>query len=190
MTAQAAPVDARQIVADTLTDIAVRIDTRQRLKDSLYDLLTGGGCAASLAQMRLTDWAGIALIGAADAAPEVTAALLEDLATASTRLERHRDTTGHDECCGGECDICSPLGSGYRRNRCDGCEIGPADLLWQAQRDLTDHLDHLHSLDDLLRAASDGERQPREHPVPCQVCHRPTWEVSADCGQHTTASAS
>ncbi len=36
----------------------------------------------------------------------------------------------------------------------------------------------------------DHERQPREHPVPCQVCHRPTWEPSADCGQHTTAGAS
>jgi len=185
MTAHAAPVDARQIVADTLTDIAVRIDTRQRLKDSLYDLLTGGECAASLAQMRLTDWAGIALIGAADAALEVTAGLLEDLATAATRLERHRDTTGHDECCGGDCMCLGP-----NTPRCRHCEDDPADTLWQAQRDLTDHLDHLHSLDDLLRAASADERQPREHPVPCQVCHRPTWEVSADCGQHTTAGAS
>ncbi len=187
MTAQAAPVDARQIVADILTGIAVRIDTRQRLKDSLYDLLTGGHWVASLAQMRLTDCAGIALIGAADAAPEVTAGLLEDLATAATRLDRHRDTTGHDECCGGECVCVLPSG----RGRCLSCDGNPTDWLWQAQRDLTDHLDHLHSLNDLLRVASgDHERQPRERPVPCQVCHRPTWELSADCGQHTTASAS
>ena len=182
MTAQAAPVDARQIVADTLTDIAVRIDTRQRLVDALHDRL----------QRHTRDPRGdraiIALIAAAFADREVTAGLLDDLATAATRLDRHRDTTGHDECCGGDCDICSQLG--YPRERCNGCELWPADLLWQTQRDLTDHLDHLHILGDLLRAASDGERQPREHPVPCRMCHRPTWEVSADCGQHTTASAS
>jgi len=178
MTAQAAPVDARQLVADTLTDIAVRIDTRWEIVDGLYDLFDSDHGA-------LTPHVVVALIAAAFADREVTAGLLEDLATASTRLDRHRVTTGHDECCLDDCE-CARAG----RGRCIDCEAAPADWLWQAQRDLTDHLDHLHSLDDLLRAASDGERQPREHPVPCQVCHRPTWNLSADCGQHTTASAS
>ncbi len=178
MTAQAAPVDARQIVADTLTGIAVRIDTRWEIIDGLYDLFDADHGA-------LTPHVVVALIAAAYADREVTAGLLEDLATASTRLDRHRDTTGHDECCGGEC-LCCRTNPGPRDR---DCENGPADDLWQAQRDLTDHLDHLHSLDDLLRAASDGERQPRERPVPCHVCHRPTWEPSADCGQHTTAGA-
>lgn len=185
MTAQAAPVDARQRVADTLTDIAVRIDTRQRLVDCLCDLLLP--CRS---KVDFTDRAIVALIAAAYANREVTAGLLEDLATAATRLERHRATTGHDECCEGECDDCTAPGSGFFRGRCEKCETGPAEGLWEAQEAMHHHLATLHSLDDLLRAASDGERQPREHPVPCQVCHRPTWEVSADCGQHTTASAS
>lgn len=180
MTVQAAPVDAPQIVADTLTDIAVRIDTRQRTVDSLYILL----------QRHTRDPRGdraiVALIAAAYADSEVTAGLLEDLATASTRLGRHRDTRGHDECCGGNCEDCDKARA---RWRCEQCETGPAEGLWEAQEALRHHLATLHSLDDLLRAASDGERQPREHPVPCQVCHRPTWEVSADCGQHTTAGA-
>jgi len=177
VTAQAAPVDARQIVADTLTDIAVRIDTRWEIVDGLYDLFDSDHGA-------LTPHVVVALIAAAFADREVTAGLLEDLATAATRLGRHLDTRGHDECCGGNCDVCDKARA---RWRCLHCETGPADDLWQARRDLTDHLDHLHSLDDLLRAASDGERQPREHPVPCQVCHRPTWNLSADCGQHTNA---
>lgn len=186
MTAQAAPVDARQLVADTLTDIAVRIDTRQRLVDGLYRLLETwsfwqGG--------KLLSRTVITLIAAAYADSEVTAGLLEDLATASTRLDRHRDTTGHDECCDQECEDCTAPGHGYFRGRCEQCETGPAEGLWEAQEALRHHLATLHSLGDLLRAASDGERQPREHPVPCQVCHRPTWEVSADCGQHTTAGA-
>ncbi len=185
MTAQAAPVDARQIVADTLTDIAVRIDTRQRVRDSLLDLMTIDRIVVTL-----TGRATIALIAAAYADCEGTAGLLEDLATASTRLDRHRVTTGHDECCGGDCEVCLFPGHGYARDRCEQCETGPAEGLWEAQEALRHHLATLHSLNDLLRAASDGERQPREHPVPCQVCHRPTWEPSADCGQHTTASAS
>ncbi len=141
MTAQAAPVDARQIVADTLTDMAVRIDTRWEIVDGLYDLFDSDHGA-------LTPHVVVALIAAAFADREVTAALLEDLATASTRLERHRDTRGHDECCGGDCMCLGP-----NTPRCRHCENDPAATLWQAQRDLTDHLDHLHSLDDLLRAA-------------------------------------
>lgn len=29
----------------------------------------------------------------------------------------------------------------------------------------------------------DGDRQPREHPVPCSRCHQPTWNISAVCGR-------
>ncbi len=146
MTAQAAPVDARQIVADTLTDIAVRIDTRWEIVDGLYDLFDSDHGA-------LTPHVVVALIAAAYAEREVTAGLLEDLATASTRLDRHRDTTGHDECCGGNCDVCRPSGHGYFRRRCEQCETGPAEGLWEAQEALRHHLATLHSLDDLLRAA-------------------------------------
>ena len=75
-----------------------------------------------------------------------------------------------------------------------GITDAEASALFQGSNGLADLRHQVNRIKaraaDLNRAASDGERQPREHPVPCQVCHRPTWEVSADCGQHTTAGAS
>lgn len=136
-----APVDARQLVADTLTTIAVRLDNRQPPADSLLEQHAAG----------LPDQVAIALIAACWADSEQTAVLLDDLASASTRLDRHRATTGHDECCGGEC-VCiqfSPVG------RCRDCEGNPADWLWSAQDHLICDLQRLHSLPYLLRAAQD-----------------------------------
>jgi len=141
-----APVDARQLVADTLTEIAVRLDTRQQTVDSLTYALQSN----EVRDGGLTDRAIVALIAAAYADSEQTAALLDDLAGAATRLERHRAISGHDECCGGEC-----LCIGSRSCSCRDCEDGPADSLWQAQADLICDLERLRSLPHLLRAAQD-----------------------------------
>jgi len=102
----------------------------------------------------LRDRTVIALIAAAYADSEQTAQLLDDLAAAATRLERHRAISGHDECCGGNCDECRrprPLGPRY----CHACEDGPADWLWSAQNHLLHHLETLRSLPHLVRAAQD-----------------------------------
>jgi len=142
-TPPATPVDARQLVADTLTAAAVRLDTRKPLADSLLEQHAAG----------LPDQVAIALIAASWADSEQTAALLDDLASASTRLDRHRATTGHDECCGGEC-TCVPLLSSPEA-RCYHCVGYPADSLWAAQADLLHHLETLRSLPHLLHAAQD-----------------------------------
>jgi len=141
-TSPAALVDARQLVADTLTRIACRLDTRQPPADSLLEQHAAG----------LPDQVAIALIAASWADSEQTAVLLDDLATASTRLDRHRATTGHDECCGGNCPCLGWMTFG---RRCQKCEHGPADRLWEAQDDLLHHLETLRSLPHLLRAAQD-----------------------------------
>lgn len=40
----------------------------------------------------------------------------------------------------------------------------------------------------LLAAGVDPDStQPREHAVPCQTCHRPTWNVAAHCDLHYVA---
>ena len=149
-----APVDARQLVADTLTDIAVRLDTRQQTAEALFGMIYEHSSARGyLPDTRLTDRIIVALIAAAYADSEQTAALLDDLATASSRLDRHRATTGHDECCRGDC-LCARWSS-VRRVRCRDCEDGPGDLLWEAQSDLLHHLESLRSLPHLLRAAQD-----------------------------------
>ncbi len=144
----AVPVDGRQRVADTLTDIAVRLNTRQETTDALCDLIATGHGHRTF----LMDRVAIALIAASYADSEQTAQLLDDLAGAATRLERHRATTGHDECCGGECErvVCRRALS-----RCDDCENGPADSLWEAQNHLRSHLERLRSWPHLLRAAQD-----------------------------------
>jgi len=139
-----APVDARQRVADTLTTIAVRLDARQPTVDALSFLL-------QWRHKGLTDRVVIALIAAAYADSEQTAALLDDLATASTRLDRHRAVSGHDECCGGECVCVLPSG----RGRCLDCNDVWDGNVWQAQQDLLHHLETLRSLPHLLRAAQD-----------------------------------
>jgi len=131
-----APVDARQRVADTLTDIAVRLDTRKPPADALLEQHAAG----------LGDQVAIALIAAAYADSEQTAALLDDLATAATRLDRHRAIVGHDECCGGEWKAVP---------RRDACENGPADDLWQVQENLRHLLETLRSWPHLVRAAQD-----------------------------------
>ena len=141
-----APGDARQRVADTLTRIAVRLDTRQQTVDSLTYALQSN----EVRDGGLTDRVLIALIAAAYADSEQTAALLDDLAGAATRLDRHRATTGHDECCGGECP-CTVRTWGP----CQECIDGPTDNLWAAQADLICELDRLHSFPHLLRAAQD-----------------------------------
>ena len=144
-----APVDARQLVADTLTDIAVRLDTRQQTVDSLTYALQSN----EVRDGGLTDRAIVALIAAAYADSEQTAALLDDLAGAATRLERHRATRGHDECCGGE-HLCA-RGWGSDRSRCVMCENAPAEDLWQKQENLRHLLETLRSWPHLLRAAQD-----------------------------------
>ncbi len=138
----AAPVDGRQLVADTLTRIAVRLDTRKPPADSLLEQHAAG----------LPDQVAIALIAASWADSEQTAALLDDLATASARLDRHRTVSGHDECCGGDC-LC--LGWMTFGRRCQQCEHGPADDLWEAQDDLLHRLETSRSLPHLLSAAQD-----------------------------------
>jgi len=143
-----ASVDARQRVADTLTDIAVRLDTRQETTEALSTMLSITHRRGFTSD---NDRAIIALIAAAYADSEQTAALLDDLASASTRLDRHRAISGHDECCGGECD-CAQL---RPRGRCVACEDGPTDNLWAAQADLLCDLERLRSLPHLLRAAQD-----------------------------------
>jgi len=142
----AVPVDGRQLVADTLTSIAVRLDTRQQTAAALHELFIERSAGRA-------DHTIIALIAAAYADSEQTAALLDDLASASTRLDRHRATTGHDECCDGDCEcvVARPHGPW----RCRACEDGPVDTLWQAQDDLLHHLEMLRSLPHLLRAAQD-----------------------------------
>jgi len=75
-TPQLALVDGRQLVADTLTRIAVRLDARKPPADSLLEQHAAG----------LPDQVAIALIAASWADSEQTALLLDDLATASTRL--------------------------------------------------------------------------------------------------------
>jgi len=35
----------------------------------------------------------------------------------------------------------------------------------------------------------DGIHQPREHTVPCAICHRPTWNHNAHCNAHQPVSA-
>jgi len=132
-----APVDTRQLVADTLTDIACRLDTRKPPADSLLEQHAAG----------LPDQVAIALIAASWADSEQTAALLDDLATAATRLDRHRATTGHDDCCGREWQ---------EQPRRDACENGPADYLWQAQENMRHYLETLRSWSHLLRAAQDA----------------------------------
>jgi len=137
----AAPVDDRQLVADTLIRIACRLDTRKPPADSLLEQHAAG----------LPDQVAIALIAASWADSEQTAALLDDLASANTRLDRHRATIGHDECCTGDCECV------VARHlwRCRACEDGPADTLWEAQNDLLHRLEMLRSLPHLLRAAQD-----------------------------------
>jgi len=142
----AAPIDARQLVADTLTAIAVRLDTRQPPADALSDLID------ALGHKGLVNRVVIALIAAAYADSEQTAALLDDLASASTRLDRHRATTGHDECCGGNCPCLGWMTFG---RRCQECEGNPADWLWSAQDHLRHHLETLKSWPHLLRPAQD-----------------------------------
>jgi len=144
------PVDARQLIADTLTEIAVRLDTRQETTEALSTMLSITHRRGFTSD---NDRAIIALIAAAYADSEQTAALLDNLASASTRLDRHRATTGHDECCGGDCEcvVARPHGPW----RCRACEDGPVDTLWQAQDDLLHHLEMLRSLPHLLRGAQD-----------------------------------
>ncbi len=138
----AVPGDGRQLVADTLTSIAVRLDTRKPPADALLEQHAAG----------LPDQVAIALIAASWAEPEQTALLLDDLATAATRLDRHRATTGHDECCGGNCPC---LGWRWGGRRCQKCEGNPADWLWSAQDHLRHHFETLKSWPHLLCAAQD-----------------------------------
>ena len=84
-----APVDGRQRVADTLTAVAVCLNTKQQTTDALYDLLDvqcrfRDKRAPHRAFFILSDRTVIALIAAAYADSEQTAALLDDLASAST----------------------------------------------------------------------------------------------------------
>lgn len=67
----------------------------------------------------------LALVGHSDA--HELAMRVNDVGGAHTALVRHEATTGHDECCGDNCD-CTFV-PGPRRPRCETCETAPHELL-------------------------------------------------------------